>query len=185
MSDRALKSHILREANEKQITSHMNKVETHPSCRMHVTAKEKWQRARIRSWLMFWEILFLLRGLFTHVSRICQYMMWLEFSEPYRNTQKSAWLCHLAFTHFIQQVWCHMQALLKSFGLSSAHACSSASMTVCQSGAAYSSWIRVQIAVAELKRTTSMSFTIEERGRPNTQEYRVFFSKSSFINNLC
>lgn len=27
-----------------------------------------------------------------------------------------------------------------------------------------------------------MSFTVEERGRPNTQEYRVFFSKHSSLN---
>lgn len=34
----------------------------------------------------------------------------------------------------------------------------------------------------ESVKATDMSVTIEERGRPNTQDYRVFFSKHSSLN---
>lgn len=37
-----------------------------------------------------------------------------------------------------------------------------------------------------LTAATDMSFSVEERGRPNTQDYRVFFSKHSHSDgSLC
>lgn len=44
--------------------------------------------------------------------------------QPYRSTQRPAWLCSLPFTLFTQRLCCHTQAVVRSLtlGLSSAHA---------------------------------------------------------------
>lgn len=70
-------------------------------------------------------------------------------------------------------------------GLSSAHACSSQSQRLPDS--------QELLSPLELEYTdhsgralhrTNMSFAIEERGKPNTQEYRVFFSKHISLDEL-
>lgn len=46
----------------------------------------------------------------------------------------------------------------------------------------YSWWNRAHTTEAETQ--INMSFSVEERGRPNTKEYRVFFSKHTILNQL-